>query len=351
MSRKRVLPLYMNYVKYLHDDTLARIHNKIRSPLKVGTDCSGIDAPIHALDVLGIPITYEFASDIDKNAKESIMCNHSPKMFFDDITSRNHRSLPKIDLYVAGFPCQAFSTLGKREGFMDTKDRGIVFFHCLETIKSTSPQVFILENVKGLTNHDNGKTFNTIITHLENLHDYQVFYQMYNTVDYGIPQSRERIYIVGIRSGGSLKLNPTKFKHPSPIPLPITIRDIIDKNVRDPYYYELTDHKVQLLDDLVASGTVDTLDNDWLVNLNVSTYKRCGARQDISPCILAGEGGNCTYYLTSERRRLTEIEYLRLQGFPPSYKICVTRSKVYKQAGNAMSVNVIAFIIKSALSC
>jgi len=152
-----------NYLSYIFDEKMKRIMKKIKNPIRIGTDCSGIDAPIQALKMLGIPYAYMFASDIDKHAKTSIMCNDAPKEFYDDILTRDHSQLSKIDFYVAGFPCQAFSTPGKRDGFEDTKMRGTIFFHCYETIRHTQPDFFILENVKGLTNHDGGNTFEIIL--------------------------------------------------------------------------------------------------------------------------------------------------------------------------------------------
>ena len=113
--------------------------------LSIGTDCSGIESPIQALNILKIPYVHLWSSDIDQMVKQSIMCNYRPKVFYPDIFERDHRRLPHVDLYVAGFPCQAFSTLGKREGFDDEKGRGTIFFECYQTIKVTQPIVFILE--------------------------------------------------------------------------------------------------------------------------------------------------------------------------------------------------------------
>jgi DNA (cytosine-5)-methyltransferase 1 len=339
-NKKTSIPKHMTYLSHVMDNKFNSFVKSLKTPLLVGTDCSGIDAPIQALNVMGIPHRYLFASDNDKSAKEMIMCNDKPRQFFDDITTRDHTKLPKVNMYVAGFPCQPFSTLGKRAGFDDAK-RGNIFFHCFETIKHTNPDFFILENVKGLTNHDGGQTFSTIIEYLESLEKYTIHHNIYNTMDYGLPQSRERIYIIGTKS--------KHFTHPKPIQLEISVRDILEQNVTDEYYYELTPHKMTILDELVSNGIIDSFDNDWLVNLNVSSYKRAGARQNVSPCLLAGEGGNCTFFLTSERRRLTNIEYLRLQGFPSTLEICVSRSKSYKQAGNTMSVNVLCFILKNLL--
>ena len=172
------LPQYMSYLESILDDDLYRIISRLNNQpkLRVGTDCSGIDAPIHALKLMNVPFQYEFASDLDKAAKASINCNHQPRMFFDDIMTRDHTRLPKLDLYCAGFPCQSFSTLGKRQGFDDTKNRGTVFFHCYETIKNTQPKMFVLENVKGLLSHDKGKTFKTIMDYLSTLSGYFIHY-------------------------------------------------------------------------------------------------------------------------------------------------------------------------------
>jgi len=177
-ARISTLPQYMKYLDSILDDDLDRIISRLNNQpkLRVGTDCSGIDAPIHALKLMNVPFQYEFASDIDKAAKTSINCNHQPRMFFDDIMTRDHTRLPKLDLYCAGFPCQSFSTLGKRQGFDDTKNRGTVFFHCYETIKNTQPKMFVLENVKGLLSHDKGKTFKTIMDYLSRLKGYFIHY-------------------------------------------------------------------------------------------------------------------------------------------------------------------------------
>ena len=326
----------MEFLKYL-----CISKNPFNHPIRIATDCSGIDAPIQALKLLNINFTYEFASDIDANCKMSILQNDNPKIFFDDITTRNHNTLPQIDFYIAGFPCQTFSMLGHRNGFDDI--RGTIFFHCFETIKNTNPRVFILENVKGLTTHDKGKTFSIILNKLKEL-TYTIYYDIYNTLDYGLPQHRERIYIIGIQ-------HPTH-EYVKPLSIPCEdIKNILDAKVIDPYYFAITDHKQNILNDLLKYRIVDSLKNNWFVNLNVSSYKRSGAKLNVCPCLLAGAGGNCTYYSTLLSRKLTENEYLRLQGFPSSFKICVSRSKTYKQAGNTMSVNVLCFIFKHVFMC
>ena len=134
--------------------------------MKVGTDFSGIGAPEMALKYLGIDFESVFACEIDKYARQSYKQLHNPKTFYKDITTRNHKEVEQLDLYVAGFPCQAFSMAGRRLGFEDT--RGTLFYNVAEFIKINKPKVFVLENVKGLVSHDSGKTFQTIIDILSN---------------------------------------------------------------------------------------------------------------------------------------------------------------------------------------
>jgi len=281
--------------------------------------------------------------------RKSIEGNYTPRTLYTDIFARHHKTLPRVDLYIAGFPCQTFSSLGKREGFFDGDKKGVVFFECYKTIQQCKPNVFVLENVKGLVHHDGGNTFRTILTLLQGLPGYTIHHKILNTCHYGLPQHRERIYFVGILSSKARK----EFVFPSPVPLKKTIQQhILEKKTvpQPPTRSLLTDHKKRLLHDLVRHGKIDSLEEPWLVNLNVSEYKRTGARKGICPCLLAGEGGNCVYYMTSIQRRLSPREYLRLQGFPDSFKICVPERFIYKQAGNSMSVNVLAFLFKEIVS-
>ena len=193
------------------------IEEPIYTKLRVGTDCSGIEAPIQALTQLGIPFTHVFSSDIDKFCIQSIKANYEPQILFGnkdgtfsdgDITKRRIEDVPDIDLYVCGFPCQPFSQAGERKGFDDK--RGNVFWSCLEVIEKKQPKYFILENVKGLLGHDKpvgakrkeyGKTFNVIWSALLELkkYGYKVQWKVMNTRDYGIPQNRERVYFVGTK--------------------------------------------------------------------------------------------------------------------------------------------------------
>ena len=211
--------------------------------IKVGTDFSGIGSPEAALKRLGIPHHNVFACDIDKYAEKSFLELNKPDKFYKDITTRDYKEVPQLDLYVAGFPCQSFSLAGKRGGFDDT--RGTLFFNVAEFIKVNQPKCFILENVKGLLSHDSGKTYQTITDVLTNgggtlngqmgmdtIDDglgYHVYTKVLNTKDYGIPQNRERIFIVGFKQWRT-------FNFPVKMPLLKRLKHILEQDVNDKYY-------------------------------------------------------------------------------------------------------------------
>ena len=211
--------------------------------MKIGTDFSGIGAPEMALKYLGINFDSIFACEIDKYARQSFEQLHNPQTFYNDITARNHKEVEQLDLYVAGFPCQSFSTAGKRKGFEET--RGTLFFNVAEFIKENQPKTFILENVKGLLSHDKGKTFQTIVDILSNgggtqngqisldmFEDglgYHIYWKVLNTKNYGIPQNRERIFIVGFKDFRD-------FNFPKEMPLELKLGDMLQDNPNSKYY-------------------------------------------------------------------------------------------------------------------
>mgnify|MGYP003651585179 CR=1 FL=1 len=209
--------------------------------MKVGTFFSGIGSPEQALLNLGIKHEIEFACDIDKFARETYLKNFDCKNMYNDITALDMKDLSYVDLLVFGFPCQAFSMAGKRGGFEDT--RGTLFYDALRYLKEHKPRYFIAENVKGLLSHDSGRTFQTIIDCLastintqmtlmpfDNL-GYHIHYKVLNTKNYGIPQNRERIFIVGIRDDSD-----NNFRFPKEIPLKLKLKDILQDNFSDKYY-------------------------------------------------------------------------------------------------------------------
>lgn len=215
--------------------------------LIIGTDFSGIGSPEEALTELKnegfLDFESEFACEIDKFARLSYKAIHNTKVMYEDITKRNHSEVPQLDLYVAGFPCQAFSIAGKQLGFEDV--RGTLFFNVADFIRENEPKAFILENVKGLVSHDNGRTFQTIIDLLSNCGGtvnsqisldycqdglgYHIYYQILNTKNYGIPQNRERIFIVGFKK-------PRNYSFPLPETLKLKLKHLLEGKVDKKYF-------------------------------------------------------------------------------------------------------------------
>jgi DNA (cytosine-5)-methyltransferase 1 len=345
--------------------------------ITIGTDFSGIGSPEQALIKLGIEHKSMFACDVDKYAKQSYLANYKTENFYDDITTRNHNEAPYVDLYVAGFPCQAFSMAGKRKGFEDT--RGTLFFDLLQYLKAKKPKYFILENVKGLLSHNKGRTFLTILdclakavngqysfTNYEDGLNYYVYYKVLNTKDYGIPQNRERVFIVGFRD------EKHSFKFPKKMPLELRLKDIVDDNVHQKYY--LSDKMIKGIEKsnfrerqpVNLNGVCKTLKigGDTPCFKVHSLYPRSGNPKQGGTGHLSKEDGT-TYCLDTGNnqaieydkriRRLTPKECFRLQGFLDSFvdkcrEIGISDTQLYKQAGNSMTVDVMAYLIKEIIS-
>jgi len=278
--------------------------------IKLGTDCSGICAASFALRELGIDYEYTFASEIDPYARKSLIANHGPKVVYEDMTAP--RVLPKIDLYISGFPCQPFSAAGKGLGPNDAR----AIFPCvLDTIYKTEPSVFILENVKRLMSYK--KYFSWIIESLSSL-GYEINYSVLNTSNYGIPQNRNRIYIVGMRG--------KKFKIPAHLPL------------RD-HYTEKADPE-EFPNYVLARH--DTIKDTIFCNVNT---QRIGSKiRDPKLCNTITAGADVWYI--PGNRRATINELLALQGFPLDFVKVVSNTQLKKQIGNAMSVNVVREVLK-----
>ncbi|ADC45878.1 DNA-cytosine methyltransferase [Methanobrevibacter ruminantium M1] len=281
-----------------------------------------------------------FSSDIDKWANETYYMNFG-EYPHGDISEIPANQIPDHDILCAGFPCQPFSIGGYRKGFCDT--RGTLFFEIERILKAKKPQMFLLENVKGLTNHDKGKTFKVIKESLWNL-GYSIFYQVLNSKDYGVPQNRERIFIVGFKD------NVNTFKFPLPFENKANINDLLEKNVKD---HELSgiasDHLKKHYEEFLKNKKVN---KNYPIFATEIRPSRCSIRNDgNSPCLTAkmGTGGNNVPVLVNENRKLTVRECLRLQGFPENYKIKDNYSQSYKQIGNSVTVPVVTLIAKEMI--
>lgn len=299
----------------------------------------GIDL---AFEQAGFNIIY--ANEIDKKAAETYELNFNLKVDVRDIGEINPSKLPNFNILIAGFPCQAFSIAGYRQGFNDEKGRGNLFFNIINILEHKNVEVVFLENVKNLVSHDHGNTFKIIISELERL-GYYIKHKVLNGMEYGnIPQNRERIYIVAFKN----KIAYEKFTFPDKISLTNKLNDVIDyeNTVDNKYYY--TKEKCSFYNELET--TVNKHDT-------VYQWRRIYVRENqnkVCPTLTAnmGMGGHnvpIIYTNTKKYRKLTPKECFNLQGYPKEYKLPkdIADSQLYKQAGNSVVVPVVRRIAEN----
>lgn len=267
--------------------------------------------------------------EIDKYARITHMTNFdvTGEYIVHDAKSIREGELPDFDVLFAGFPCQAFSLAGKREGFEDA--RGTLFFEIARIIRDKKPKAFLLENVKGLTYHDKGKTMRIILNTLEKL-GYNVHYKVLNSKNFGVPQIRERIFFVGFRQ----KIN-IPFKFPKGIPLTKKLKDIMENNVPERYYLQKECVKKLLAQKAVGNGSTDIV---LLAHTKANIKQRRQLRDE--SWTLDTSGNKMGVVVGTRIRKLIPRECARLQGFPDSFKFPVSDTQAYKQIGNAVTVSV-----------
>lgn len=278
-----------------------------------------------------------WANDFDKYAVETYKANYSNEIVLGDINEIPFDDIPDHDILIGGFPCQPFSMMGEQRGFNDA--RGTLFFRIAEIIKNqiddpdrTKPKAIILENVRALRTHDKGRTLKTIRRILEKDLGYKVFDMVLNSADYGVPQTRNRVYLVCFAND-----NVTEFDAPETQELSVTMQDLLEHKVEDKYFLS-----EKILPTILSDGTggyksKSEIDLKVARPLCATMAKMHRACQD--------------NYVTQERRdgtkgvrKLTPRECARLQGFDEAdtadFKIPVSNAQAYKQFGNAVTVNV-----------
>ena len=281
-----------------------------------------------------------FSSEIDKYAKKTYELNFG-EVPFGDITKIDEKDIPEHDILCAGFPCQAFSIAGKRKGFDET--RGTLFFDIARIIKEKQPKAFFLENVKGLRNHNKGKTLKTILEVLrKDLNYYVKEPEIINAKDFGVPQNRERIFIIGFRKD----LNITEFNYPETSKKKKTFADIKEKKevsvkyyLSKQYFETLKKHKERHKNKGNGFGYQIIKDNECTNAIVVGGMGR--ERNLIKDCRLTDftpvtpkKGG-----VNKEGiRTLTPRETARVQGFPEKFIIEVSDAQAFKQFGNSVAV-------------
>lgn len=325
----------------------------------------GIGGFHYAAQENGIEIV--FASEIDKHARQQYKLNHGLEPF-GDITQIDAEDIPDHDILFAGFPCQAFSIAGNRKGFQDT--RGTLFFEIARILSIKNPDYFLLENVKGLVNHDGGKTLKTIENVLLDL-GYYVKMKVLNAKYFGVPQNRERLFIAGFKD----KDRYFRFRFPDNQPVTRNVSDILEpeEQVGSHYYIDNPNYIKSLNKD--SSKKFSSVNPDTSRTLVASQYsnyrggfihpQRIGffktnsqGNRVYSPLFpgvtLCSSGGGMgaktgLYEIGGNIRKLTPRECARLQGFPETYKINCSDSQAYKQFGNSVAVPCVSAIIREII--
>lgn len=285
----------------------------------------------------GIRIPFEelggkcvFSSEWDEAAQKTYQANFGERPL-GDITTIAPCLIPKHDILLAGFPCQAFSIIGKMAGFNEA--RGTLFYNIEMILQEKRPQAFLLENVKQLRTHDKGKTFKIIVEHLQNL-GYHIYTEVLNALNFGLPQKRERTYIVGF-------LDNINFDFPKPVEKRMSLSDILEPDEQvDQSLFASEFIQQKRLEKLKVQPFYPSIwHENKSGNISVLPYS-CALRS----------GASYNYLLVNGIRRLSSRELLRLQGFPEGFKIVVSHAEIRKQTGNSVPVPVVRAIAKQMLN-
>ena len=298
--------------------------------LRVGTLFSGIGAAEYALRKMGIEHQVLFAGDIDKYVKKAYFANYDMEQteWHNDVTTFDATPYEgKVDILIGGSPCQSFSAVGNLQGFEDT--RGTLFFEYARILNECKPQAFIFENVKNILYHDGGKTFNIILETFKSL-GYKVTYKVLNAIDYGIPQVRNRVFVVGFKD------HNINYNYPDPKPLNLTVQDLLEEKADSKYFLNqgFLDNYV-----FVQCGT-------W--NRHPKVDKPIASTLTTKMGTLRATQDN---YQTQDGRirKLTPREGLRLMGFGDDFNIVCSDTQTYKQVGNSIVVDVIGAVLEEII--
>lgn len=387
----------IDFIDSQMEDWREKIFSNMSAEINIATLFSGIGSVEHALSRLKLKHKIIFAGDIDKHCKENYFANYNitEDRWHNDITEFNAKKYKyKVDLLVGGSPCQAFSMVGHRRGLDDT--RGTLFYDFARVVKECKPKVFIYENVKGLLNHDSGKTWLVVREVFREL-GYKIYAETLNSKDFGIPQHRERVFVVAFRDKNEV------FEFPKKIPLQHTMQDFLEDFTDTKYY--LRDKGVKFV-----TSTWNRKKKYTQINGDVAlcqkanqqfnwhgdfVFEKIGTQEDydtfifnvndveekyylsdkVEKYVLAGgtksfktsketdllvarpllqsmhkmHRAGVDNYVTHNKgriRKLTPRECLRLMGFRDNFKIVTSDTQMYRQAGNSIVSDVLIAILK-----
>lgn len=353
--------------------------------IRLATVFSGIGAVEHALQRMNIPTEIVFACDNDKYCKQTFFANHGvdDSRWINDIHDIDGTKFKgKVDLFVGGSPCQSFSMVGRRKGLEDP--RGLLIYEFVRLVNQMQPEIFIYENVKGLLNHGQSETWKKLKRHLDKT-KYDIYIKVLNAKDYGIPQNRERMFVIGF------KKKKNNFKFPDPVELKLTMQDFLEDNPNSKYWlgekgrafvtredmqkkkYTQINGDIALCQtrnqqfnwhgDFIMESPKEDVDNKYYLSKKVANYVKSSGTKTfyskpetdlaVARPLLASMAkmhrAGVDNYITKGRkiRKLTPRECLRLMGFDDRFKIPISDTQAYKQAGNSIVVDVLINLLRS----
>lgn len=295
-----------------------------------------------ALDSFGAKCVY--SSEWDNDAQNTYEQNFSDRPQ-GDITKIDEKTIPNHEILCAGFPCQPFSISGKQLGFEDS--RGTLFFDVARIVKEKKPKIVFMENVRNFETHDDGKTLKVVKATMEEL-NYDFYYKVLDASDFGVPQKRERIYMIGI----SKNIPHKEFTFPKPFCSNVHVEDIIDYSIGfDSKLYKCKyEYQLEKIDNNYSSKPIRL----GIVNKG-GQGDRIYSTKGIAITLSAQGGGTFNktggYLVNGKARRLSIRECARLMGFPDDYVPCQKEGQAYKQFGNSVVINVLQYIIQELVNC
>lgn len=325
------------------------------------TLCSGMEAVVQGYEHMHIPLEHEVACDSDKNCRRVIEHNFNPRVCFDDVATIDVDQVPEHDMLWAGAPCQPFSSAGLGEGLTDKSGRGIVMLHILRIIKAKVPKVVILENVSNIRSSKHRATFESVLEILREIRMrrpggpdafYHVEWNVMNTCNYGLPQSRQRVYIVCVRS--DVLQRPLQWPAPSPSQLDIDSllgerpSQMIVSKALPPQKSTTTRANVLAGLEFLRQCGAKPFEETWIMNIDDSPNRMSKPLKGCSPCLTRARAARGGHWVTTHGCRMGTETMLKLQGMDPDR---IKRPSDVKlglfnaMIGNAMSVNVVEVLL------
>ena len=328
--------------------------------IRVGTEWSGLESVMVAMERMGLQhrTQLQFICEKDAAARRLTLSHVSPSIVYEDITARPVDSMPVCDVYASGFPCQPWSTAGLSAGVDDQKGRGVIFPHIHDYIRVKAPMCFLLENVKGMTTSKHKDAFAKVLTSLRSGlgNKYMVSWRIVNTADFGLPQNRPRLYIIGMRRDALH--DKSRFKWPLPVGC-VPLASILESGKHGPDHQPksgtTSDKNLHMwLDRLQENGGPPSCPASLDIFASTSRASKRKPMIGMVPCLTRTRAGSGGYWITGVNRLLTTREMLRLQGLPDQFiehasAANVTDRQLRQMIGNAMSVNVLVTIMSRLL--